>query len=271
MNKRVKQKWIGAARAIPEPLEKLPVPVHVLTGEAVDLVRFSQRFWEPTVSDVGEEILPGLKQAVGNGTFLESTPTEMLELVDVVQEAQTEYRLLVKRRDPVPVEEAQSVLGDIRATLEWAFDDGQITGEDAQLSTLAEAHDNAYSYNAIAASLFDYAELAERHLDRLEGLGGFRRETIEEARTLARRLRDPGAAQVDASPADGAALDLRNRLATLLYERMLRTRAAARFIFRRCPHVAREAGSTYERRRRAASRRRQAAEAVPAESEVSPA
>ena len=48
---------------------------------------------------------------------------------------------------------------------------------------------------------------------------------------------------------------LRNRLATVLSNRMGVVRSAARFVFRNRPEIIREVTSAYERRRRAASRR----------------
>ena len=51
------------------------------------------------------------------------------------------------------------------------------------------------------------------------------------------------------------AIALRNRLMTLLFDRMIRVRSAARFVFRGRPEIIREATSAYERRRRAAGRR----------------
>lgn len=39
-------------------------------------------------------------------------------------------------------------LGELRAALERAFDDKQITDADAQLEALGEAHDNAYCDDA---------------------------------------------------------------------------------------------------------------------------
>ncbi len=51
------------------------------------------------------------------------------------------------------------------------------------------------------------------------------------------------------------ALDVRNRVATLLVDRMGLVRSAVRFVFRNQPEIARESGSAFERRRRAAARR----------------
>ena len=51
------------------------------------------------------------------------------------------------------------------------------------------------------------------------------------------------------------ALDVRNRVATLLVDRMGLVRSAVRFVFRNQPEIARESGSAFARRRRAAARR----------------
>lgn len=50
------------------------------------------------------------------------------------------------------------------------------------------------------------------------------------------------------------ARNLRNRLVVLLWSRLALVRSAARFVFRRHPDILREATSTFERRRRAATR-----------------
>jgi hypothetical protein len=52
-----------------------------------------------------------------------------------------------------------------------------------------------------------------------------------------------------------AALDTRNRLATLLYERIQLVRTAARFVYRKQPDVVRTVTSAYRRKRVADYRR----------------
>jgi hypothetical protein len=66
------------------------------------------------------------------------------------------------------------VLAELRSTLEWYFDDGKKDEADAQLERLVETHDGAASQDAVAAALFDFAALAERHRSAIIGLGGFR-------------------------------------------------------------------------------------------------
>ena len=80
------------------------------------------------------------------------------------------------------------------------------------------------------------------------------------------RLRERSAVRLTESSVNEqqAVLALRNRLITLLLDRMRRVRAAARYVFRNHPEIARRATSTYERRRRARSRAQAATEAAPA-------
>jgi hypothetical protein len=61
------------------------------------------------------------------------------------------------------------------------------------------------------------------------------------------------------------ALELRNKVTSVLLERMNLVRAAAKFVFRGNPEIVREATSAYGRRRRAAARRaKKPVEAQPA-------
>jgi hypothetical protein len=258
-NSEVISKWNERAWALESWLDAFGVPLHVLTGEAVDVVRFAERNWEPVLAPNGQPVRPGLKSVVTNGTFGAGTLTEVLELVDALQQAQTSYRLLVSGSKAVaPIERAQFVLSELRSTLEWFYDDGQITEEDSQLERLAAGHDGAVSHDAISAALFDYAEMAQRSRGKLAGLGGFDVAVIDEAEVLAVELREQSARAGRAQPkqAEREALDLRNRLATLLSERVTRVRAAARFAFRRHPDLLRAVSSAYSRRRRAVHRKK---------------
>lgn len=256
MDTRIHQKWEAAAWALPEAVEKLPIPFHVLAGEALDVTRFCQRNWEPAVDRTGQITRPGLKTAVGNGTFNEAIARELLELHDVLQAAQTSYLLLATGPAGAPMERAQFLLTELRGVLEWYFDDGGENAGDAQLERLIEEHDGALSQDAVAAALFDFAELAGRHRDAINELGGFDAALIDEATAVARELRErsAGPAAIEPLPVQRQALELRNRLGSLLYDRMQRVRAAARFVFRRHAALVREVTSAYARRQRAAYR-----------------
>lgn len=227
-------------------------------GEALDVVRFTQRYWDPAADANGKVIRPGLSAAVGNGRFHAGIAQELHELYEAAQDAQTEYHLSKQTQQSAPSERAAFVLAEIRATLEWCFDDGENTDADAQLESLAQEHNGAGSQDDVAAALMDYAALAERHQTHIDGLGGFGLEMIAEARSLAQALRErsAGPAAFDPRPGQQDLLQLRNRLATMLYDRMLQVRAAVRFVFRHHPKLVREVSSSYKRTQRAAQRRR---------------
>ncbi|WP_437984739.1 hypothetical protein [Sorangium sp. So ce117] len=91
---------------------------------------------------------------------------------------------------------------------------------------------------------------------------------LDEARAVAAELRSrPAQAEAISGQAQDALL-LRNKLATLLVERMGLVRNAARFVFRGQPEIVHEVTSAYERRKRAAARR---AKATAASSPATPA
>jgi hypothetical protein len=173
MTPEVQQKWESAAWGTPGNRGKAADPVPPPAGEALDVTHFCQRNWEPAQDRTGQVIRPGLKSAVRSGTFNENIATELLELHDVLQAAQTRYQLLVSGPGAAPMERAQFVLAELRATLEWYFDDNVQNETDAQLEQLITTHDGAFSHDAVAAALFDFAALAEKHREAIAGLGGF--------------------------------------------------------------------------------------------------
>lgn len=263
MNETAKN-WVNEAWKLEEAPARLPRPFDVLSGEAVELARICLRHWEPALGETGQVIEPGLKSAVQvGGHFSATAPQDLIEITDALQAAQTEYRLLVDSPRVAPTERGQFLLSEIRATLQWLFDDGNDDVSDAQLVALGEAHDDALSQDAVAAALYDYAALAERHSARLQNLGGFDVANIPEAREVAQALREHsgGPTKRPAEPGVDAALELRNRLGSLLHHKVLTARAAMRFVFRHHPKIARQAGSAYERKARA--RRRNARSDAP--------
>jgi hypothetical protein len=251
------KKWTAQARSLPRDTPRFTFPINILTGEALDVVRFCQRNWEPTEDPEGNVIRPGLVSAVGNGTFTDTIVSEIRELLDAFQEAQNRYRLLIDAKGPNPMERGQFILSEIRSVLDWLFDDGKIDQADAQLAALRRAHDGAQSQDDVAGALHEYAALAGRHRAQLDGLGGFDVSLIDEtpAAALALRERSSGPAE-PVRPAVTEALELRNRLGAMLLERMQRARAAARFVFRGHPDLIRKVTSHYARAQRAAQRAR---------------
>jgi hypothetical protein len=169
------------------------------------------------------------------------------------------------------MERAQFVLAELRSGLGFLFDDGIIDDNDARLERLAAAYDEAFSQDDVAAALDAYAVLGEQNRDKLAGLGGFDASVIEEAPQLAKQLRDRSADKLIATPGsdERAALEIRNRLITLLWDRMSRVRAVARYVFRHQPELVRKTTSSYARRTRNKRNRDKAASAAEKPPEVS--
>jgi hypothetical protein len=247
------KKWDTEASALLVVRTNFDQPMRVILGEAVDTARFIQTYWTPVLDVAGKVLRPGLSQA---GAKLSPTiGVEILELQDGLQTAQTDYLLTVAPAQPDVRARAEYVLGELTAALEWLFDDGVEDDRDRQLAALkAEYADNSTSTDSMAAELSDYAALARQEAKGLEGLGGIELSLIDEAEQLAKQLRERPTTPV---PAENTrrALEVRNRLATLLVERIATVRAAARFVFRNHPQIVREVGSSYVRRKRAAARR----------------
>jgi hypothetical protein len=255
-------KWTGPAFELAEPLDRIPMPIHVLSGEAVDVARFFESHWKAQKDPSGKVTKPGLELAARDGLFNEQLGSDILELQEAMQAAQTHYLLTAQAPGELPTKRAEFVLRELQATLEYMFDDGIEDVEDARLERLAEAHQNASSQDALAAALDDYSGLAEVHRQKLEGLGGFDTRLIDEAKELAKQLRERSADKLTnaSTIAQKQALDLRNRLATLLYRRINTVRAATRFVFRNNPDIVRKATSTYQRSKTSRYRRANAQE-----------
>jgi len=177
-----------------------------------------------------------------------------------LQQAQTAYRLATapQQSHQAVLNRGAFVLGEVEATLEWHFDDGIEDEVDTQLQTLSKVHSDTGSADRLAQALHDYGTLAKPHARALNGVDGFDSALIDEALELSTTLGDVGL-NPGAGKDEQAALELRNRLAHLLNQRMNLVRGAARFVFRAYPAILRQATSTYQRRRRAALRRAQAA------------
>jgi len=258
--------WRSAALAVAsDDLPAIGVPIHVFLGEAVDAARFVKEHWKPQLDEKKRVVRRGLDSAAGGKSRLHpKIGQDILSLQHAAQEANTAYLLAV---DPAahadPMARGRFLLDEITATLEWLFDDGVEDEKDAQLDNLGAAHaDDPESADALAGALDDYAGLAEPHRAEMDGLGDFEAAYVDEARTVAEALRNKPAVPAPMSPKARAALALRNKVIALLAERVAIVRAAARFVFRGQPSIARLATSAYERRRRAASRRARAKQAA---------
>lgn len=271
MNANLK-KWTGPALALESAPPRVEIPHHVLLGEAVDVARFCQNYWQPVRDETGKLIRPGLESAVNGGRLSATTASELLELQDATQAAQASYRMTVDEPTEIGMRRAENMLGELVAVIDFLCDDGVNDADDVRLERLRGAHRSPTSHDAMAVALDEYAAFADLLRPRLEGLGGFDLSSIEQARALAKELRERSARKIASEQleAQRAALDLRSRLAALLYERMQLVRSAARFVFRNDPDVVRRVTSAYQRQRRAQYRSRAAKTNPPTGTEGAP-
>ena len=238
------------------PEARHTTPVVVLTGEAIELAQFVSQHWEPreSPSEAGEsgEGVPGMKSALVGGLIDESIAQDLLDLASVVAHAHATVRALKEKVPEAPVKRGVFLLSEIRKCSRFLFGEGVVDERDAALARLTESHNDTSSHGALAMSLEGFAFYANRFRARLATLPDFDPALLDEALVVAHRLRAQSSlkASLAAKRRHGEALALRNRLLTLLIDRMNRTRRAARFVFRHHPAIARLAGSAYERRRR---------------------
>jgi hypothetical protein len=243
-------KWLHAASSLGQVKTAFSTPIRVLLGEAVDLARFTGAYWEPLRDAHGKIHRPGL--ALAGPKLSSSIGNDILELHDALQTANTHYLLTVLPMRPNLRARAQYVLSEIAAALQWWLGDGVNDNRNRQLAALkAEYADGSTSADSLAAELCDYAALARQEAAGLHGLGGFEFALVDEAESVARQLRERPTTPTS-TESTRCKLDVRNRIATLLLNRMGQVRAAARFVFRNHPEIAREASSAFERRRRIA-------------------
>ncbi|MCB9654426.1 MAG: hypothetical protein H6729_09900 [Deltaproteobacteria bacterium] len=239
---------------VKEPSNTFPGPIHVLFGEAVDVARFFAAHWRTVEDDEGEVVRFGLDTM--RSRLPARTGAEILSLVELAQDAQTRYRLAV--RGPTDVDtvgRASFLVSELDAALAYLFDDGIEDEKDVQLARLRDAHAaTGDSVDAIAQELREYATLADRNRQALDGFGGFDAALIDEAAALVRPLLDRPANAAMQTEEARKAIALRNGLLELLQRRVGLVRAAARYVYRHEPATVRKATSAFERRRRRAAR-----------------
>jgi NTP pyrophosphatase (non-canonical NTP hydrolase) len=261
MSDQLLEKWRGEASKISEPRTSFGVPADVFLGEAMEVAGFARNYWERRVDASGRLIRPGLESinTKGQQRLSPAIAQELDELQQAAHRAQFLYKTQVNPPNEDLMGDAADVLSELSSILQFHFDDGEDTADDAQLARLDSEHAEPASQDMMALALDDYAALAEPIRSQLDGLADFSAETIDKAKELARRLRERSAPTDRVSEASQALL-LRNQIWTLLYHRMRQVRSVAQLVFRRHPEIARLSTSSFERRRRAELRRRKAQE-----------
>lgn len=243
--------WAVEAAKLPSDEFKLTVPLYALLGEAQDLARFFAEHYKadkksgrPGLASAGDALSPDLDEQID-------------ALVAEISKANAAYLKSVDAKlDASKLERAAFLLDEIGAAMEFLLDDGVDDDDDRRLANVQSAHkDDPFTADALALALEDYANLGDDHKKRLDGLGDFDAAYLAEAHALAKDLRAMPPSNAAASAASKTAIAHRNRLLQLLDQRVRKIRAAARYVFRRHPEIARQVGSAYERKRRVEARR----------------
>jgi hypothetical protein len=252
--------WTPIARTLPGTDFTLDLPAHVLSGEAVDVAKFAAKYWTARRDpETGAILFPGLELAGRKDTLNPTLIADILSGREAFNEAHTQYLLVTTpTSDPSPLPRARHVLREIVTALEWLFDDGVEDERDAKLAKVTAAHaGDPETLDAVALQLRSYGALAREYRKDLESLGTFQVGLLDEAGQLAEALTSRPAAGKERNAKEVEALELRNRIGTVLMQKIRLVRGAARYVFRHHPEVVREASSTYERRKRAEARRKQ--------------
>lgn len=252
------ERWRDAAAAMPGGAFAAGMPLDTFFGEAIDVAKFHAKYWKAQRDEDGAVVFPGLELAVGKGPrkkpITSKTGMDIRSLHDAARYADTLYQFAQTPATRVPTQEGRQVLAKIGAALAWAFDDGIEDENDTKLANLEARHADPRGSDALASALDAYATLADEVRDLLESFEIFDIGNIERARSLAKQLREGGTPS-SGNDAARSAIELRNRLCQLLYQKVKLVREAAGFVFQDYPEVRREATSAHLRRQRAAARR----------------
>jgi hypothetical protein len=235
--------------------------MEVLVGEAV-LLAMAYQFHSRPRQRRGGSAVPGFSEAASASTLDEHTGHELLELVMAIGAVNAEYNFAKESFGESPMVRAKEVKREIRAALEFTFDDGKHTLADKQLQKVSDAHRRSRGHAEMAVALEAFAALAAEHKQELKRVIDFDVAMIDEAIGLAGALRVRSAETRHAGTFSGSddLIALRNTLLNLLGERMQRIRRAGRYLFRDHPDITRQFTSEYQRTRRRESRRKKGGE-----------
>jgi len=194
---------------------------------------------------------PGLESA---SKFMPKTIAgDIASLVEACQTAHARG-IFVEKNDAASKAAARGrvVAAELAAALEYVLDDGKITQSDDALAVVKNRESANGTVAQLAQSLVDLATLAEREVKALGKLGGFGDGLIAEATKLGTDLL---AAPNGPGRTASEALQLRDKLLTLLGQKVGEVRRTACYVFRNHPEVQKLATSRYQRQRRAEQRK----------------
>lgn len=242
-----KYDWSTELAALTSDEFRSNIPLYGYLHEAGDVVQYL-RAHQKGDKKAGR---PGLEDAGLDDAFAD----EMLALVNECYTVCANYRMAVDpKADTAKLDRARFLASEIEAVLTFYLDDGVQDEDDTRLANVINAQKSAPdTADALALALVEWVAFARMHQKEIDGLGGFDAKLIDEAEKLSVELRMTPSAPV--TPAIAAALAHRNRMLQLLDARVREVRAAAKFVFRAQPEMARGAISLYERKRRIDAKR----------------
>lgn len=234
------------------------LPLGVFLGEAIDAAGKAKQYWLP--KGEGALAVPGLTQA--GVRMYEGLPDDLVELVNLGQQAHVEYLLIV---NPSASKElllrVQDLSDKIESVIEYVFDDGVEDEKDAQLAAV-KANDSD-TIDGMALDLDEVVGLARQHIDLMKTVPLFDEAWLEQGEQAAKELRSLPPARYS-TPEAKEKIGRRNQIFSVIAGKVREIRAAARLVFRSRPDIYRQFTSAYERRRRAALLRAKAKAAAAA-------
>lgn len=186
------------------------LPIHVIFGEAIDVVKFAEKRWERW----GPDGSPGLKSGVDEAhrRLSPDEPARARVALDAAQAAHTHWLLTVDGTAHTALRaRSTKVLAELVSTLDYLLDDGIQDVNDDRFAQVNALHaESGESADAQALALMDYAALAKPLQAQLDGLGEFDGAMIDEAPLLAAQLRELPPVALRQSPEAKVALADRN-------------------------------------------------------------
>jgi hypothetical protein len=208
----------------------------VLIEDAEHVARFCEVHYEPVRE--GGRARPGLRDV----RLPPTTAADMYQLIAALWAMNVD---LHERAVDVPRERLRWLLRELQAQLGWLAANRPALGP--AVESLADAHAGARRAGALASAIGEHLVLVRKYAAELRDVGAYDDGVVEEADATLRTHRQRLAVETDLHRVRRAGM------ATLLRQRMRLVLAAADFVFRHHPEVAREARSERLRQQHAQS------------------
>jgi len=246
------ERWQSDAKALPTAVVITSgLPVRDRVFEADGAAAFLRKRWK---ADPQSE-LPGMEVAESEVPL--STADDIESLARAIRALHNDqlFPSLTPSEVPAYEQRATELIRVLSNGCELVLDDGvHEPADDALAAAKALVTDDTRA--ARIEHMFALAEVADEVKPRLAALKDFDVSWIGEIRALAQKLSSEGP-PVAGRPASPE-IDLRNRLITLLDQRVSKVRRAAAYVYRDRPEVLRLVTSAYERQRRLEAKRKKA-------------